>query len=72
MFKSVDRLKKVSARSLVISGEFDRLFPPAVCREIATLIAGAKFAVIDGAGHLSSLDSPKEFNELLLEFFRGH
>jgi pimeloyl-ACP methyl ester carboxylesterase len=28
--------------------------------------------VIDGAGHLSSLDSPKEFNELLLEFFEGN
>jgi 3-oxoadipate enol-lactonase len=69
-FKSVERLKNVTARSLVISGEFDRLFPPAVCQEIATLIADANFAVIGGGGHLSSLDSPKEFNELLLEFLR--
>lgn len=71
LFKSVDRLKQVKARSLVISGEFDRLFPPVVCQEIATLIAGAKFAVIGGAGHLSSLDSPREFNELILEFLQG-
>jgi 3-oxoadipate enol-lactonase len=67
-FKSVDRLKRVKARSLVIAGEFDRLFPPAVCQEIANLIIDAKFEVIGGAGHLSSLDSPMEFNELLLGF----
>lgn len=69
-FKSKDRLKDVSAPCLVIAGEFDRLFPPAVCGEIAQLIPGAIFKVIAGAGHLSSLDSPKEFNELLLDFLR--
>jgi 3-oxoadipate enol-lactonase len=69
-FKSSTRLKDVDAPCLVIAGEFDRLFPPAVCGEIATLIPGAKFSVIEGAGHLSSLDSPKQFNELLLQFLR--
>lgn len=69
-FKSVERLKNVKARSLVIGGEFDRLFPPSVCQEVANLISGASFAVIGGAGHLSSLDSPKEFNELLVGFLK--
>jgi 3-oxoadipate enol-lactonase len=71
LFNSVDRLKNVSVRTLVISSEFDRLFPPAVCQQIATLIPGAKFTVIGGGGHLSSLDSPREFNELLLGFLQG-
>jgi 3-oxoadipate enol-lactonase len=70
-FKSVDRLKNISARTLVISSEFDRLFPPPVCQEVANGIAGAKFTVIAGGGHLSSLDSPREFNELLLRFLGG-
>jgi 3-oxoadipate enol-lactonase len=69
-FKSADRLKKIKVPCLVISGEFDRLFPPVVCQEIANLISGATFAVISGAGHLSSLDSPKEFNELVLKFLQ--
>jgi 3-oxoadipate enol-lactonase len=69
-FKSVARLTTVKARSLVISGEFDRLFPPSVCQEVANLISDASFAVIDGAGHLSSLDSPNEFNGLLVEFLK--
>jgi 3-oxoadipate enol-lactonase len=70
-FKSASRLKNVKARSLVINGELDRLFPSSVCQEVANQIAGANFAVIGGAGHLSSLDSPKEFNELLLRFLKG-
>ena len=51
--------------------EFDSLFPPPMCKEIADLIPDAKFSVIPGACHLSSLDSPKEFNELLLSFVQG-
>jgi 3-oxoadipate enol-lactonase len=70
-FKSSERLKNVNVPCLVIGGEFDRLFPPAVCGEIANLIPGAVFTVIDGAGHLSSLDSSKEFNDLLSGFLLG-
>jgi 3-oxoadipate enol-lactonase len=69
-FKSTDKLKNVRVPCLVISGEFDRLFPPPVCREVAELIDGASFTVIEGAGHLSSLDSPREFNQLLLNFLQ--
>jgi 3-oxoadipate enol-lactonase len=67
-FRSTDRLASVRVPCLVISGELDRLFPPAVCGEIAKLISGARFSIIPGAGHLSSLDSPKQFNELLMQF----
>jgi 3-oxoadipate enol-lactonase len=70
-FKSSDRLKDVKLPCLVISGEFDTLFPPLMCKEIADQIPGAKFHVIPGACHLSSLDSPKEFNELLLSFVQS-
>ena len=28
--------------------------------------------MIRGAGHISSLDSPDQFNELLLEFLAAH
>jgi 3-oxoadipate enol-lactonase len=69
-FRSADRLRAVSLPCLVISGEFDKLFPPHMCKQIADLIPGAKFSTIPGACHLSSLDSPKEFNDLLLSFIR--
>jgi 3-oxoadipate enol-lactonase len=70
-FKSAERLKNVKLPCLVISGEFDKLFPPPVCKQIADLIPGAKFSVIPGARHLSSLDSPREFNDLLLSFLQS-
>ena len=70
-FKTADRLNNVKVPCHVISGEFDRLFPPAVCREIANLTSGATFAVIGGAGHLSSLDSPRGFNDSVLKFLQG-
>jgi 3-oxoadipate enol-lactonase len=69
-FNSVDRLKEVRSPCLVISSEFDRLFPPAMCKQVSDLIAGSRFAVIPGGSHLSSLDSPKEFNALLLGFLK--
>ena len=70
-FKSTERLSNVKAPCLVISGEFDRLFPPPVCRQVADFIDGASFTIIEKAGHLSSLDSPREFNGILLNFLQS-
>ena len=69
-FRSTERLASVNTPTLVISSEFDRLFPPAMCKRVSDLIAKSSFTVIPGGSHLSSLDSPKTFNELLLGFFK--
>jgi 3-oxoadipate enol-lactonase len=71
-FKSTNRLALVRTPCLVISSEFDGLFPPPMCKVVADLIAGASFTVIPGGSHLSSLDSPKEFNDLLVGFLAGN
>jgi 3-oxoadipate enol-lactonase len=63
-----DRLREIRVPTLVIAGEQDKLFPPAETREIADGIPGARFEVITGAGHLSSLDSADAFNALLCAF----
>lgn len=67
-FDTRDRLKEIKVPTLVIAGEQDKLFPPAEVREIADAVGGAQFAVIPGAGHLSSLDSADAFNALLAGF----
>jgi 3-oxoadipate enol-lactonase len=67
-FNVVERLAGVRAPTLVVSGEEDRLIPPAASRAIAERIAGAAFHVIPGAGHISNLDSPAAFNGLMLDF----
>ncbi len=40
--------------------------------EISREIPKSRFAMIRGGGHISSLDSPDQFNELLLEFLAAH
>jgi 3-oxoadipate enol-lactonase len=57
---------------LVIAGEHDQLFSPDQSRAISQEIAGSRYAMIQGAGHISSLDSPDQFNRLLLDFLAAH
>jgi pimeloyl-ACP methyl ester carboxylesterase len=47
----VDLLKTISIPTLVIHGAEDPLLPPECGRDVATLIAGARFDLIPGMGH---------------------
>jgi 3-oxoadipate enol-lactonase len=60
--------KTVKVPTLVVVGGDDRLTPPAMAKGIADAIPGAKLAVIPNAGHLSNIEQPKAFNEVVLEF----
>jgi pimeloyl-ACP methyl ester carboxylesterase len=51
-------LEHVAVPTLVIVGEADAITPPAMAREMAEIIPGARLAVISGAGHLSTLEQP--------------
>ena len=62
----------VCVPTLVISGEHDRLFNSEQSREISGGIKGSCCSIILGAGHLSNLDSPDQFNRVLLDFLGGH
>ena len=52
----------------LIFGADDRLTPPSIGKEMQSKLSSAELAVIDGAGHLSNLEKPALFNEILLEF----
>ena len=65
------RLGEVSAPTLVIVGEQDRVTPPFLSEEIAAKIQGAKLVRIPGCGHISNLEKPEEFNRALMEFLLG-
>jgi 3-oxoadipate enol-lactonase len=53
---------------LVLSGEHDRIAPPAAARQVASEIEGAEFAVIPQAGHLSNIERPEAFSAKLHDF----
>ena len=63
-----DRLAEIAAPTLVVLGVADRTFPRAWMEDVAGGIRGARIARLAGAGHISNLERPQEFNRAVLEF----
>jgi pimeloyl-ACP methyl ester carboxylesterase len=59
-------LPGIDVPTLVITSTGDRLITPDISSPMADAIPEAKLEVIDRAGHLSNMEAPGEFNELLL------
>ena len=66
-----DRAAAIRVPTLVICGTEDRVTSPTLSRELAHLIPDAQYEPIEGAGHLSNLERPAEFNNLVDAFLRG-
>lgn len=66
------RLHEITVPTHVIVGAEDRLTPPAIAREIAAQIPGARLTVIEDAGHLVNIEQPQAFNEAALSFLLEH
>jgi 3-oxoadipate enol-lactonase len=63
-------LGQIKNKTLVVSGSLDKITPVALSEELEHHIPGAKQVTIDGAGHISNLDQPEQFNNLLFEFLQ--
>ncbi|MFN2589144.1 MAG: alpha/beta fold hydrolase [Actinomycetota bacterium] len=68
---STGDLATIDVPTLVVTGSGDTLIPPDATRPMAEGIRGARFEVIDAAGHLSNLERPDRFTELLREHLRA-
>lgn len=64
-------LHQIDVPALVIVGEQDDITPPADSRAMQGEISGSRLTVIEGAGHVSNLERPAEFNRALSEFLDG-
>jgi 3-oxoadipate enol-lactonase len=64
-------LSKIAVPTLVIASDEDKLYTPALARRMADGIPGARFELINGAGHLSNMEQPERFNATLLSFLRS-
>lgn len=65
---SVPFLQRIHCPTQIIVGELDVPTPPADARLIAESIPNARLAIIPGAGHLSNLEQPDRFNEIVRAF----
>jgi 3-oxoadipate enol-lactonase len=64
-------LPMVTAPTLVITGDLDKITPPALGLELADLIPDAKYHMIRNASHISNQDQPDEFNRVVYEFLQA-
>ena len=60
--------RAVASPVLVLSGDADSVTPPAGSRTLAAAMQGARYLEIEGAGHLSYLERPAEFNAAVRGF----
>ncbi|HUG75963.1 MAG TPA: alpha/beta fold hydrolase [Burkholderiales bacterium] len=63
-------LESIRVPTLVITGSEDRVYSPALARDMARRIPGARLVEIEGAGHLTNLEQPGRFNQAVLEFLK--
>ncbi|HVU30405.1 MAG TPA: alpha/beta fold hydrolase [Sphingomicrobium sp.] len=67
-----DRAAEIRVPTLIICGTQDKITPPALSRELESLVAASELQLIEGAGHLSNLERPHQFNSLVEEFIERH
>ena len=66
--KATDRLHQIKPPTLVITGDADRLVPPANSDVLATLIPGARLVKVTGSSNGFNFETPEIFNREVLNF----
>lgn len=66
-----DLLRKLEAPTLIVVGSEDAVTPPAEAEAMKGQMKDSRLVSIEGAGHLSNVERPEEFNLALVDFLRG-
>ncbi|QDU22241.1 alpha/beta fold hydrolase [Urbifossiella limnaea] len=61
-------LDGLTAPLLVLVGEHDAVTPPTLAAAMAGRVYGSELVTVSGAGHLSNLENPDEFNAAVARF----
>ena len=67
-FDRTEALPCISAPTLLLYGEFDRLVTPEAGRAVHAAMRNAEYQLIPKAGHLINIEQPQAFNAALLDF----
>jgi 3-oxoadipate enol-lactonase len=65
-----DKLGSLTTSTLFISGGGDLMSPPAISRKMADAVPRAQYVEIEGAAHISNVDSPQQFNAAVVPFLK--
>jgi 3-oxoadipate enol-lactonase len=69
--RTTDRLHRIAAPTLVITGDADLLVPPAHSDVLARHIPGARLVKVPGGSHGFNFETPDVFNREVLDFLAG-
>lgn len=64
-------LPGIHLRTLVVAGQDDTIAPPEATRQWAQQIPGSQFEIIPASAHLSPLEAPDQFNQMVFKFLLG-
>ena len=62
--------RRITAPTLLITGDSDAVNPPSVAQALADRIKGAKFSTLDRCGHWATIEHPRQSTEKLIDFIR--
>ena len=65
------RLPEIACPTLFVHGTRDALVPARASERAASLVPGARLALIEGAGHLPMRETPEAFHAALRGFLEG-
>jgi pimeloyl-ACP methyl ester carboxylesterase len=71
-FDSRKQLSQITKPALIIGGSEDMLTPPWFQQYLHKKVKTSTLRIIDGAGHHSMTEKPREFNTLLFQFLKGY
>jgi pimeloyl-ACP methyl ester carboxylesterase len=63
-------LSRIDCPTLLIWGERDLIFPPAVGKILHRAIKGSKLIVVEKSGHIPMWETPEEVNRVILDFLK--
>jgi len=69
--RATDRLREITAPTLVITGDADLLVSPANSDVLARSIPGAKLVKVPGGSHGFNFETPDVFNREVVDFLAG-
>jgi pimeloyl-ACP methyl ester carboxylesterase len=70
-FDAAARVGRVTAPTLVITGDADRIVPHENSLNLAAAVPGSTLRVVEGGSHTFFIERPDEFNRAVVEFVEG-
>jgi pimeloyl-ACP methyl ester carboxylesterase len=63
-----DLLQAIDVPTLIVVGSEDSVTPPADAELMRDKVGGSRLVLVEGAGHMSNVERPEDFNHALAEF----